>query len=50
MIIKINNSIKMNNKNLLNNNKKEINKIRYKIRFNFNTKTIHKMKKDNKLS
>jgi len=48
MIIKIHNRIKTKNKNILNNNQKEINKIRYKIKFNFNTKHIHKFKKENK--
>jgi len=48
MIIKIHNSIKTNNKNFLNNNMKEIKKSGFKIKFNINTKTIHKMKKVNK--
>jgi len=49
MIIKIYNSIKTKNKNFLNNNKKEINKTRYKIKFNLNTiRVIYKMKKENK--
>jgi len=40
MIIKINNRIKTNNKNFLNNNKKN------KIKFHLSTKMIHIMKKD----
>jgi len=43
MIFKTLNSIKINIKNFLNNNKKDIYKILYKIKFNFNTKNIHKM-------
>jgi len=42
------NSIKTNHKNFIKNNMREMNKIRYKIKFNLNTKTIHKMKKVNK--
>jgi len=48
MIIKIHNSIKTKNKNFLTHKNKEMNKILYKIKFNLNTKTIHKMKKENK--
>jgi len=48
MIIKIHNRIKTKNKNILNNNQKEINKIWYKIKFNLHTKNIKKLKKENK--
>jgi len=44
MIIKIHNSIKTKNANILNNNKKKINKIQYKIKLNLNTKNINKLK------
>jgi len=48
MIIKIHNNINTKNKNFLNNNKKKMNKILYKLKFNLYTKTYHKMKKENK--
>jgi len=48
MIIKIHNRIKTKNKNFLNNNQKEMNKIRYKIKFNLKTKKIYKIKRENK--
>jgi len=46
-MIKIHNNIRTNNKNFLNNNKKEMNKMRFK-KFNLNSKTIYKTKKENK--
>jgi len=40
--------MKTKNNNFLKNYKKEMNKIQYKVKFNLNTKTINKMKKEKK--